>query len=366
MSSGRSPFDDDEPFSLARPFRPELSGPRRPLPSTPPLGVGWVRRTTTIDVRRDDLYGPGTLDMRGRDVVVNSTGEHVVIASARLDGDVSSDSVITRLDVVDGTDPPTGDAVAGMVGVATNNRFRAAVHEHLADEAARCSLWHLLVDDLVGAVLVSGVAAQNVEARTGGGPIEELTRAHGDLMVTAMSDLCAGWAADATMLTLWSRDERLPVACGPLAPDVAADQPQGWHDVAALGRHDVRRRRSLDVGPAGDAETGPFVAHFRDSHVGIDGVERSVHEYLVTGTVDWHGHGGTLSTIEAAALVLPWQECPGAIGRERDLVGTKVADLRSTVRSDFKGIATCTHLNDTLRSLGDLDALAVIGQARTR
>jgi hypothetical protein len=35
-----------------------------------------------------------------------------------------------------------------------------------------------------------------------------------------------------------------------------------------------------------------------------------------------------------------------------------LAGLRPTVREQFVGVTTCTHLNDTLRSLEDLMALA--------
>ena len=35
-----------------------------------------------------------------------------------------------------------------------------------------------------------------------------------------------------------------------------------------------------------------------------------------------------------------------------------VSDLRRRVRKELVGPATCTHLNDTLRELADLDTLA--------
>jgi hypothetical protein len=42
-----------------------------------------------------------------------------------------------------------------------------------------------------------------------------------------------------------------------------------------------------------------------------------------------------------------------------------VGELRNRIRTEFVGISTCTHLNDTLRSLGDLDALLDLGERRT-
>ena len=34
-----------------------------------------------------------------------------------------------------------------------------------------------------------------------------------------------------------------------------------------------------------------------------------------------------------------------------------MSELRERIRGEFVGISTCTHLNDTLRSIADLDAL---------
>jgi hypothetical protein len=55
--------------------------------------------------------------------------------------------------------------------------------------------------------------------------------------------------------------------------------------------------------------------------------------------------------------VLPWVECPGALASADRLTDMPVAELRDHVRREFKGTSTCTHLNDTLRSLGDVDVL---------
>ena len=44
--------------------------------------------------------------------------------------------------------------------------------------------------------------------------------------------------------------------------------------------------------------------------------------------------------------------------RETVAVGMTTDELRARVRTDFTGSATCTHLNDVLRSLADLPVLA--------
>ena len=84
--------------------------------------------------------------------------------------------------------------------------------------------------------------------------------------------------------------------------------------------------------------------------------ESVLHEYLVHGTVD--PDGLTVTSIEAEALVLPWQECPRALASAERIVGWPVAELRARVRAELVGTSTCTHLNDTLRALADLSVLA--------
>ncbi len=118
----------------------------------------------------------------------------------------------------------------------------------------------------------------------------------------------------------------------------------------------MRRRRRLDVtAPEGTNHRYGIDAHFRDSHVDESGDESVVHEYSVVGTVD--RDGSRVEDIEARAQVLPWMECPGALASAGRLSGMPVAELRNYVRREFKGTSTCTHLNDTLRSLGDVDVL---------
>jgi hypothetical protein len=56
--------------------------------------------------------------------------------------------------------------------------------------------------------------------------------------------------------------------------------------------------------------------------------------------------------------VLPWGECPQAVGSSERLVGWKVDDLRPEARTELVGPSTCTHLNDVLRGLEDVHWLA--------
>ena len=129
---------------------------------------------------------------------------------------------------------------------------------------------------------------------------------------------------------------------------------RAWHAMAELPLQGMRRRRRLDLTPDG-AGRARLDGHFRDSYREPDGGETVVHEYTVTGTVDLERR--CIVEIEAQARVLPWVECPAAVASARRLDGRPLRDLRQEVRSTFVGVTTCTHLNDTLRSLADLDAM---------
>ena len=124
-----------------------------------------------------------------------------------------------------------------------------------------------------------------------------------------------------------------------------------------LPPHATRRARRLDlIAPAPVEEPYRIDAHFRDSHVDGAGEETVVHEYGVVATVD--ATTLTVLTISATVDVLPWQECPQALASAVRLVGQPVADLRRVVRREFTGTSTCTHLNDVLRLLADVEYLA--------
>jgi hypothetical protein len=169
-----------------------------------------------------------------------------------------------------------------------------------------------------------------------------------------MADVCAGWAGGATMLDVLERTGFFPIPIGPTAPDLlSAEDPLAWHELPALVPRSIRRRRRLDVVHGAPLEVD---AYFRDSHNDVDGLEDVLHEYSLAATVD----AATLTVLgsEAEARVLPWPECPEALASAGRITGEPVAKLRWRVMAELKGTTTCTHLNDVLRSLAGVTALA--------
>jgi hypothetical protein len=75
----------------------------------------------------------------------------------------------------------------------------------------------------------------------------------------------------------------------------------------------------------------------------------------------------TMSVVscEATPRVLPWRECPEAAASARRLAGWPVQGLRPEVRARFVGPSTCTHLNDVLRGLEDVEWLVAELDARS-
>jgi hypothetical protein len=144
---------------------------------------------------------------------------------------------------------------------------------------------------------------------------------------------------------------------GPPAPTLASeDDPHAWHGEPSLPPSAMRRRRRIDVlSPRLPGEQVTVDVLFRDSYVEADGTETVVHEYAIYLTVDPQDH--RVRSIVAVPHVLPGPECPAAAASAQRVVGMHLGEIRSHVRGQFRGTSTCTHLNDALRSLGDLPAL---------
>lgn len=320
------------------PFVTDILGPRRPVQASPPLATGALRRTSTIDTH---MAGDGIfeVDMRARDAV--GRGPDAVDVLDRLG--VRARLADRQIEEIAAT--PHDARLAHLLGSRVGPGFRSVVGKLITDDVRRASLLNLLLDDWVGAALVSGYAVQHAAITLG---IEEKLPAG---TADRMAGICAGFAPDASLVEYARRTDTIPSGHGPAAPPLDS---RGMHAVDPLRANGMRRFRRLDLGPTVDG-VAPFDAHFRDSHVDADGVETIVHEYTVAGTADTSTR--TIASVAAQVRVLPWQECPGAIGSAARVRGMTLSEVRDRVRGEFVGTGTCTHLNDTLRAVGDLDAL---------
>jgi hypothetical protein len=318
-------------------------GPRNPRGDTPPRASGSVRRTTTIDSHQ----GPERsllVDARGRDLRTALDGTAVIVdvvaVRAVLLGPMRTIAEITA-------DPPAPELDA-LVGESAMVGFRKALAALPDPVAPVGSLLHLLLDDLVGAALVAGYGEVQAGTMVPGGPDPQ---AHARLEM--QRDLCAGWAADGGMMRSAETHGTVPMPPDFPAPTLERDDdPLALHAVEPMPAHGMRRRRRLDL-VADGAGRATFDVHFRDSHAAEDNDEGIIHEYSLEGVVG----DRRLEALTTEARVLPWLECPGALASAERVVGQPLDQLRALVRRDFRGTSTCTHLNDALRSLADLETL---------
>jgi hypothetical protein len=281
--------------------------------------------------------------------VTGRDGEATVVAEATVDATIAftADRLLRDISV----DPPLS-ATGDLVGVRVSSGFRKALDEATREEDKIGSLRYQLLDDLVGAVLVSGFALGAAGVHPPPGVMDLASRA----------DICAGWATGGTILVQGGRLGHTPVVTGPIAPSLETPgDPRAWHRYEPMGPHAMRRWRRIDVWRPEGTDAGPadclaVEAFFRDSHVDADGVETVVHEYLVSAEIEPETH--VFRSCDAEIGVLPWVECPGALASASRVVGTAPDDLRQRVRKTFVGTTTCTHLNDTLRALTALPHLA--------
>jgi hypothetical protein len=350
------------------PVPPVPQAPAAPVLEPPRREPGSVRRTSHVDMHWDLAavhdhrfpWEPTTLHLRGaaRDALTDRSGALKVLGSAAIDARVGHDGTLAALETV----PQTGDAGA-LLGVPVRHGFRRLAAGAYPD-AAGTALGQLL-DDLPVATLIAGYARVRRALAQGADPGALSPRAAAE----HQADLCAGWAAGGTMIQGILAGRGIPYRAGPLAPPPAPGDPGGWHDEPALPPGAMRRRRRIDVvrapaagpAPSGARDGGGAItvhAMFRDTWMDLGGREEVLHEYEVRAMFD---AGGTVvAGIVAEPRVLPFGECPGAAAAVGRLVGHDAADLRATVRQTLFSTDSCTHLNDLLRALGDVPALAAL------
>jgi hypothetical protein len=310
-------------------------GLQNPAHSTFGRRPGSLRRTTHVDM--DSERGVLRMDSAARDLFTATDGTTAVLGEAAVRAVVGrKEQRLEEIETVPG-DP----RATGLIGTPVRSGFRAAVDRLLPEQRAGQTLLHLLLEELPVATLISGYASLYRQPAVASRNAPVLP-----------ADICAGWHHDGLMMRAINETGQIPVPVGPATTALDADDADGWHDMVPLERGAMRRRRMVDVTWGDPVVVG---AMFRDTHVEPDGAETVLHEYRVEATVD--PARAEILTCVAEPRVLPWPECPAAAASAERLVGVRPSEVRSVVREDFRGITTCTHLNDLLRSLGDVESL---------
>ena len=329
----------------------QVSAPR-PLPEplddsqagTPVRQPGSVRRTASIDMTWPDGFGtPLHLTGRARDLVTARDGESVVAAEAQLDATVTDDRRIEAIEVV-----PERPGVEGLVGQQGGSNLRTAIDRALSGEREAATPLHFLLDDIAGTSLIAGFVwmrhrpmPRRAERPTGFG-------------VRKGRVICSGLRPGGSAQLAFEdgrHDLHGLARAGQLA--VAAD-PLAWHEFPERPVVSMRRHRRVDVIP--DRDELAIDAFFRDSCWEPDGTEMALHEYTVQARVDRASL--TLTDVSAQPRVLPFPECQWAPEHVVLLIGQPVASFRTDVQTTLTELQACTHLNDMLRCLAEVPALA--------
>ena len=321
---------------------PDHLKPRGSVASAPPRRPGSVRRTATMDFTwPDGLAGDTVLDGRARDLRTNGDGTATVLAQAALRMVTDPRRIIREI----GSSPEL-PGLPSLAGESAMSGYRRRLAATGAADAVGTPLYQLL-DDVPGATLVSGAAWQRWY------DMDVYLEIKADVSQRVMTDVCTGYQQGSSALqpdgTLRWRQDRQP------AVDIdAVDDDLGWHSHPRPEGVTMRRARRIDVWA-----DGPVIhvdAFFQDSSTLPEGGRQSIHEYTLTAQADLET--GTVRAVTPVARVLPYDECPLAVGHVAALAGLPLGELRGAVLERLRGPLGCTHLNDMLRALADVPALA--------
>jgi Protein of unknown function (DUF2889) len=321
---------------------PDDLKPRGSGASAPPRRPGSVRRTATLDFTwPDGLAGNTVLDGRARDLRTTDDGAATVLAQAALPMVTDPGRIIREI-----SSTPGVGGLPSLVGESAMSGFRRRLAATGAPGAVGTPLYQLL-DDIPGATLVSGAAWQRWY------DMDVYLEIKADVSQRVMTDVCTAYQQGSSALqpdgTLRWRQDRQP------AVDIdAVDDELAWHAHPRPEGVTMRRARRIDVWA-----DGPVLyvdAFFQDSSTLPEGGRQSIHEYALTAQADLAT--GTVRAVAPVARVLPYDECPLAVGNVSALAGLPLSELRGAVLERLRGPLGCTHLNDMLRALADVPALA--------
>jgi hypothetical protein len=308
---------------------------------------GSARRTSSIDVSwPDGRAGNSSMIGRARDIVTPiSGGAPVILAEDAFEVWLQPDRCIASIEAT-----PKRPALSRLVGSRGGGGLRQALEAAVPEERRRSTPLYLILDDLSGTSLVSGWAWSQWDA-------EWLTTARSALKdfdlekaFRSRVGICAGFAEGSSGLDPHTDRSGTP------APDLRnPDDPEGWHlftdQAGAVG---MRRARRIDVRLD---ERIVIDAAFQDSATTPSGGRAVVHEYTLSATAD--AQSLRVLSVEAEPRVLPFVECPSATANLSRLLVTPLPELREKVLAELRGTVGCTHLNDALRALAEVPALAL-------
>lgn len=328
-------------MTISVPASLKPSGSVRSAPARRP---GSVRRTATMDFTwPDGMAGNTVLDGRARDLRTDGDGTATILDEAMLSLVSDPGRVIKEIRSAPGL--PGLQSLTGESAMSGFRRRLAGVTGN-GERAAGTPLYQLL-GDVPGATLVSGTAWQRWY------DMDDYRVIKADVSQRVMRDVCTGYQDGSSALnpdgTLrWQQHRQPAVDIDDTGDDLA------WHPRGRPAEVTMRRARRIDVWA--DGAVLHVDAFFQDSSTLPEGGRQSVHEYTLTAQADLAT--GVVHSVTPVPRVLPYHECPLAVINVGALAGLPLRDLRGAVLERLRGPLGCTHLNDMLRSLAAIPALA--------
>lgn len=308
-----------------------------------------ARRTTAIDIDwPEGMDEEMRFQCSARDALTDTDMTLTALDQAWVEARASESRQFSE---IRSSQCPAG--IASLRGSRAGGKLRGLLREAFPNAADQLSGHFLLLDDLAGASLVSAWGwlawthqfAEHIERAKTKGLGGEAGNMRG--VCFGLRDGSSALDAEGYPHVGEQNSTRVTELANP-------DDPQGWHRPGQQSGPATRRARWIDVSREGEmlhAEGG-----FQDSALEQDGGRIAVHEYRFTVAID--EASGLIADIAAVPHVLPHRECPAAVHGVSKLIGRPVSDLRVDVPEMFAREAGCTHLNDVLRALVCVPALA--------
>ena len=291
----------------------------------------------------DGLAGDTVLDGRARDLRTNGDGTATVLAEASLRMVTDPRRIIKEI----GSAPGCRGLREPGRRVGHVRLPAAAGRDRGGRDAGGTPLYQLL-DDVPGATLVSGAAWQRWY------DMDVYLELKADVSQRVMTDVCTGYQQGSSALqpdgTLRWRQDRQP------AVDIdAVDDDLAWHPHAApRGGDDAARPPDRRVGGRPGDPRRRVLPGLLDAARGRAAVDPRVH----ADRAGRPGNGDGARGDPGARGCCPTTSARWPSRNVAALAGLPLGELRGAVLERLRGPLGCTHLNDMLRALADVPALA--------
>ncbi len=282
---------------------------------------------------------------RARDYITPRSGDPAIVsAEDAFEAQIRPDRTILAIEA-----GPARSAIGRLVGERGGGRLRGVLAEVMPEERDGATPLYLILDDISGTSLIAGWAWSQWKPDWLASMREAMQEPQLRAFMKSRENVCIGHLPGSSAFAL---DRRDPTGSTP-APDLRrSDDPDGWHAFTVQDDVGFRRARRIDV--VLDTEIH-IDAAFQDSASQPGGGRAALHEYGIKVTADRQSM--RVLAIAAEPRVLPFRECPSAVGNLARLIGSPLQELREAVLAELPGPAGCTHLNDAMRALAEVPAL---------